>query len=102
MDDVGYKNSNSAYSCYECVPEIKQKAKHVFEKFDGIIEGEQWFNGDHMIFVQSGRASIAFTSEKVSELMATVTHTPRDTLDIIDSGKLVEVALALKSFIMQF
>ena len=102
VDDVGYKKGNSAYSYYECTDDIKQKANDVFGNFDGIVEGESWFNGDHMIFVQSGKASIAFTAEKVSELMATVTHTLQDTPDIIDTAKLVEVALALKSLIMQF
>ena len=102
IDDVGYKKGNSAYSYYECTGDIKQKANNVFGDFDGIVEGESWFNGDHMVFVQGGKASIAFTAEKVSELMATVTHTLQDTPDIIDSAKLVEVALALKSLIMQF
>jgi hypothetical protein len=34
-------------------------------------------------------------------LMATVTHSPKDTPDIIDCGKLVELAHALHSFITQ-
>ncbi|NIM11355.1 MAG: M28 family peptidase [Candidatus Aminicenantes bacterium] len=102
VDDVGYRKGNSAYSYYECPDDIKQKANTTFNDFDGIIEGEPWFKGDHMIFAQRGKAAIAFTSEKISELMANVTHTSRDIPDIIDSLKLVEVALALKNFIMQF
>ena len=102
VDDVGYRKGNSAYSYYECPDDIKQKASTTFNDFDGIVEGEPWFNGDHMIFVQRGKAAIAFTSEKISELMANVTHTWRDIPDIIDSLKLVEAALALKNFIIQF
>jgi aminopeptidase YwaD len=60
-------------------------------------EAEQWFNGDHMIFVQKGVSSLAFTADKIPELMATVTHTPLDTPEIIDPSKLVELALALSS-----
>jgi len=41
VDDVGYKNGNSAYSCYQCSTGIRQKAKKAFESFDGIVEGEQ-------------------------------------------------------------
>jgi aminopeptidase YwaD len=52
-----------------------------------------------MIFVQKETPAIAFTAEKMGELMATVTHTARDTPDLIDSAKLVELALALRSFI---
>lgn len=102
VDDVGYKRGKSAYSYYACSDDIKQKANIAFSHFDGLIEGEPWFNGDHMIFVQKSKAAIAFTAEKVSELMMTITHTSQDTPDIIDDAKLVEVALALKSFIMQF
>jgi aminopeptidase YwaD len=101
IDDVGYKKGKSAFSFYECPDEIKQKAHVAFSHFDGIVEGKPWFNGDHMIFVQSSKAAIAFTAEKVSELMATVTHTSQDTPNIIDCGKLVEVAHALKSLILQ-
>ena len=102
IDDVGYKKGNSAYSYYECSDEIKQKATFTFSHLEGIIEGEPWFNGDHMIFVQNSKAAIAFTAERVSELMATVTHTAKDTPHIIDNAKLVNVAFALKNFIMQF
>ena len=62
-------------------------------------EGKQYSNGDHMIFVQNGVSSLAFTAEKMPELMATVTHTPLDTPEIIDPSKLVELALGLTSLI---
>jgi aminopeptidase YwaD len=101
VDDVGFRKGKTAYSCYECPSEIKHKVETSLRNFDGIVRGEQWFNGDHMIFVQRGVASIAFTAEYVSELMATVTHTSQDTPDIIDPEKLVEVATALKSLIEQ-
>jgi len=101
VDDVGYKQGKTAYSLYECPDEIKQKAHNIFGKYDGIMEGEPWFQGDHMIFVQNGKPAIAFTAEKVAELMATITHSPKDTPDLVDCGKLVEVAHALQSFITQ-
>ncbi len=102
VDDVGYIKGNSAFSFYECSEKIRQRAGVAFGQFDGIIEGNPWFNGDHMIFVQSGIAAIAFTAENVSELMATITHTSNDTPDIIDCAKLVEVARALESLVLQF
>ena len=102
IDDVGYKKGNSAYSFYDCPAEIKQRAEETFGDFEGIVAGEQWFNGDHMIFVQNGIGAIAFTAEELSELMATVTHTAEDRPDIINPKKLVDVALALKSLVQQF
>ena len=102
VDDVGYKQGKTAYSLYECPDEIKQKAHDIFGRYDGIMVGEMWYQGDHMIFVQNKKPAIAFTSEKVAELMATITHSPKDMPDIVDCGKLVELAHALKDFIQAF
>lgn len=102
VDDVGYKHGKTAYSLYECPDEIKQKAHNIFGNYDGIIAGEPWYQGDHMIFVQNKKPAIAFTAEKVAELMANITHSPKDTPDIVDCGKLVELAHALKDFIQAF
>jgi aminopeptidase YwaD len=102
VDDVGYKQGKTAYSLYDCPDEIKQKALSIFSKYKGIIAGEPWYQGDHMIFVQNQKPSIAFTSEKVTELMATITHSPQDTPDIVDCGKLVELAHALHDLVTSF
>jgi len=99
IDDVGYKKGRSAYSFYQCPPELQQKAEAIFQGFDGLVQGEPWFNGDHMIFVQSNVPALAFTAEEGAELMRTVTHTPLDTPELVDPAKLVEVAQALNSLI---
>ncbi|HEY94327.1 MAG TPA: Zn-dependent exopeptidase M28 [Dehalococcoidia bacterium] len=99
VDDVGYKEGKTAYSLYECPDETGRKAREIFGRYDGIMEGQSWYQGDHMIFIQNGKPAIAFTAEKVAELMATITHSPKDTPDIVDYGKLVELAEALHSFI---
>ena len=99
IDDVGYVHGKTAYSLYECPDEIEDKADAVLGSYDGIIRGEQWYQGDHMIFVQNGKAAVAITAERFPELMANVTHTPRDTPEIVDCDKLVEIADALQTFI---
>ncbi|HSV49181.1 MAG TPA: M28 family peptidase, partial [Candidatus Acidoferrales bacterium] len=102
IDDVGYFKGNTAYSFYDCSPEIQQKAKATFSKYYGLKEGEQWYQGDHMIFVQSQIPTMAITSDKVSELMATITHSPKDTPEIVDCDKLVELACALEGLVKTF
>ena len=102
VDDVGYIHGKTAYSFYECPENIQEKAETVFGGYGGLMKGDQWYQGDHMIFVQNRNAAIAVTAERFSELMATVTHTPRDTPEIVDCGKLVEVAHALRSLITRF
>ncbi len=99
VDDVGYKQGRSSYSFYECSPQLEKKAEDAFQRFDSLARGEQWFNGDHMIFVQSGVPSVAFTAECMPELMRTVTHTSSDTPDIVDCHKLVEVAESLNALV---
>jgi len=99
VDDVGYKKGRSSYSFYECPAQLEKKAKTVFQRFGGLIKGEPWFSGDHMIFVQSNVPAVAFTAEYMPELMRSVTHTSADTPDIVDCRKLVEVAESLNDLV---
>ncbi len=99
IDDVGYKIGRTAYSFYECPLSLEKKAEDVFLRFNSLASGEQWFNGDHMIFAQNQVPSMAFTSERMADLMKTVTHTSLDTPDLIDCYKLVEVAESLNALV---
>lgn len=99
IDDVGFKPGKSSYSFYECKSGFEEKVKNIFRKYEGLDHGEQWFNGDHMMFVQNQVPSIAITSEYTPELMKTVTHTSADTPDLIDVHKLVEIAMALNDVV---
>lgn len=102
IDDAGYKNGKTAYSLYECPDEISRLTRNVFPKYDGFMEGEQWYQSDHMIFVQHGRPAIAVASENIAELMATIAHTPKDTPDMVDCEKLVEATYALHYLVKSF
>lgn len=99
VDDVGYEEGRSSYSFYECPPGLERTARGVLRRFDGLVEGEPWFSGDHMIFVQQGIPAVAFTSEHMPVLMRTVTHTSADTPEIVDCQKLVEVAESLNALV---
>ncbi|MCG2820437.1 MAG: M28 family peptidase [Candidatus Atribacteria bacterium] len=102
LDDVGYIKGKTAFSMYECPDIISKKAHQIFSSFNGIVRGEEWFQGDHMIFVQKGIPAIAFTAEKMRDLMEKITHTQKDTSELVDCTKLVEIASALKEFIVDF
>lgn len=99
IDDIGYVEGKSAYSFYECPQKIEQAGREIFTRCPGITEGEPWYNGDHMVFVQKGVPAAAFAAEYMPELMREYTHTSRDTPDIVDCKKIVEVARALEQFI---
>lgn len=102
IDDVGYIKGKMAFSFYGCPAEIQQKAQAAFSKYPNLAEGEQWYQGDHMIFAQNQKPTIALTSSEVAELMSSITHSPRDTPEIIDYSKLVELAYALESLVTAF
>ncbi len=99
IDDAGYCEGKTAYSFYNCPSETERAAETVFQGFPGLERGEPWYNGDHMVFVQRGIPSIAFTSACMAELMRTVTHTPLDLPHLVDPGRLVELARALDTLI---
>lgn len=102
IDGVGYFKGKTAYSFYGCTAENQQKAQSALCNFSGLLEGEQWYQGDHMMFVQNQNPTIAFTSEKGRELMTTITHSPNDSPEIIDCDKLVELACALENLVTAF
>ncbi|UCF96935.1 MAG: M28 family peptidase [Spirochaetaceae bacterium] len=102
IDDVGYVEGRTAYSFIGCSDALRREAGEVFAGFEGITEGEPWYTGDHMIFVQKGIPALAFTAERMPELMKMVTHTQRDRPELIDCAKLVELARALDVLIRRW
>ena len=103
IDGAGYKEGKSAFSFFNLPDKIKQKADDVMKEYSGIVEGVQWPQGDHSIFVQYGRPAIAVSSKWFIDNIDNqeITHTPKDNIDIVDSNRIVELALAINSLIMK-
>jgi aminopeptidase YwaD len=103
IDGAGYHDGPSAFSFYGLPPEMEAQARSVFVRCAGLIEGPQWPQGDHSIFVQFGRPAIALSSAWFSDNIdrQDITHTPKDRFEIVDPGKLVELAQALAELIAQ-
>ncbi|MDW7740460.1 MAG: M28 family peptidase [Bacillota bacterium] len=101
IDGAGYLDGDSAFSFFTLPDEILQAARTVFSRYSGLCEGPEWYQGDHSIFIQQGRPAIAFTSRWFLDNMEsqTITHTPEDNLSIVDSGKLAEIAEAIRQLI---
>ena len=99
IDGAGYVEGKTAFSMYGLPPELETAARSVFGRLDGLIDGDQWYQGDHMMFVQGGRPALALTSEKALEMLSTVTHSAADTPELVDCRKLVEIAAALNALI---
>ena len=96
---MGYIKGKTAYSLYECPPEITALADEIFTRDEKFVAGEPWFQGDHAIFLMNRRPALALTSELVHELMTEFVHTEKDTPEMIDPEKVARTALRLKELI---
>ncbi|MCZ7552433.1 MAG: M28 family peptidase [Anaerolineales bacterium] len=103
IDGAGYKEGKAAFSFFNLPASLKSIADDVLAKYTGIVEGVQWPQGDHSIFVQQGCPAIAVSSQWLIEHMDNqeITHTPKDDIDVVDCRKVVEIAQALNWFIKQ-
>ena len=100
VDDVGYYKGKVAYSLYDCPSELASSIHRVFSIYEDLVEGEPWYQGDHGLFLMNQRPALAITSELLMELMAEITHTPKDTPEILDPARLVHVAAALRDLLL--
>jgi aminopeptidase YwaD len=71
----------------------------VFGVEPSLVSGPPWFQGDHAVFAMHGVPALAITSERAGDLMATVIHTPADTIDLVDPSGLVRLARAVHRLI---
>jgi aminopeptidase YwaD len=99
LDGVGYSKGKTAWSLYGCPPDLTQALDAGLSIYSGLCEGEPWYQGDHMMMVMHERPTLAFTSEQAMELLTTVIHTDRDTPALVDAGRLVELAYALREVV---
>ena len=99
LDGAGYHDGQTAYSLYGCPAKLKTLIHQRFAAHDEMTTGEQWYQGDHAIFYQNQVPVIAITSEQIMELTTKITHTDKDVPALVDTGKLVYIALALRDLI---
>ncbi len=102
IDYVGYRGSRIAYSFYECPETLEEKIRTSFNGEEGLVAGEQWMAGDHMIFVQNGVPALAFTSDNLREFMANIAHTEADTPENVDVEVLVDLAEIIADLVGKF
>ncbi|MEA3334434.1 MAG: M28 family peptidase [Chloroflexota bacterium] len=101
LDGVGYREGKTAYSLYDCSPELARYIHDSFAGFDSIAEGDKWYQSDHSLFLLKQRPALALTSDHFDALWREIAHTADDVPDIVDSGKLVDAAFALLDLILR-
>lgn len=102
IDGAGYCHNSTAISFYSCPPSVEEPLKAMLEDSAGIMEGAQWIQSDHGIFVMSGIPAIAITSDKFMDTLSVeITHTSNDKPEIVDCSKLVAISEFLERGIRQ-
>ena len=99
LDAPGYRQGPTAYSLYECPDAIAAAVRIAFAAFAELVEGEPWYQSDHMVFVQNQVPALAITSEGLMEIETAVAHTPQDRPELVDCAKLVTTASALRDLV---
>lgn len=84
MDAIGARDGRTAASMYGVSERGSELIGRVVRRHLTVVFGEEWYEGDHSIVAAQGRPAVALTSTSIRELCATVTHTDRDTLELVD------------------
>jgi aminopeptidase YwaD len=101
LDDVGYMRGQVAYSLYGVGDEASGRMRTVLGRHAGLVEGPPWYQGDHGLFLMNDCPALAMTTDRLAEVMAEITHSPRDTIDLVDPAKPALVARALNDLITE-
>jgi aminopeptidase YwaD len=100
MDGAGYNQGQTAYSMYDCPLEIAAAIERAFPPKKEFIEGEQWYQSDHSLFIMNNRPALAITSEQFMHLSTYITHTEKDHPRLVDPPNLVEIAQSLRDLLL--
>lgn len=84
MDAIGARGAGTAVSLYAVGKRGSELIHRVVRRHAGVSIGEAWYESDHSIVAGHGRPAVAMTSTSFRELCQTVTHTEKDTLELVD------------------
>ena len=101
IDGAGFSEGPTAFSLFNLPDNMHKTVNDIMLQFNGITEGIQWPQGDHSIFLQFGIPAIAVSSKWFIDNIngQEITHTPKDSVEIVDCYKLIEISQALNAFI---
>lgn len=89
IDGAGYIEGDTAFSFYGVPDEVHNTVQEIIAGYKDVSIGPEWPQGDHSIFVQYGVPAVAVSSMWLTTNMEnqSITHTSKDSPEIVDSGK---------------
>ncbi|HHV28127.1 M28 family metallopeptidase [Acetivibrio mesophilus] len=102
IDSPCHFKSKTAISSYNANEKLIYVLESQVLNFDEIIIGEEWYSGNHTMFVFDGIPCIAVTSSNLFDTVSTLAHTPMDTLDHVSPHLITSTADFLAEFVKSF
>jgi aminopeptidase YwaD len=99
IDGAGLRAAGTAYSLYGVSEDLADAVRGALADASRIDEGPAWFQSDHMVFAQRGVPAVAFTTEKLDDLLAEVAHSPHDVPAQVDVTLLTDLSAALAGLV---
>ena len=101
-DGIGLKDSKTAISMVGLPEEKKMRINRLIEEKEDFEMIDPWVEGDHMLFQMNQISTIALTSKNIFEIIDSVIHTEKDTLNLIDCTKVIEVVFFLEELVRKY
>lgn len=95
IDGVGYKGSENIFSFYNFNENIKNE---IITK-NKVLEGEQWYSGDHGIFAFQEKPCIAVTASNMFTELMKITHTQKDNISLVDLNLLKSLSRTIVNIV---
>ncbi len=92
MDAIGSRGASTAVSMYAVSERGSELIHRVVRRHGTVSLGEAWYESDHSIVAGHGRPAVAMTSTDFRRLCETVTHTDKDTLELVDPAIVADAA----------
>jgi aminopeptidase YwaD len=95
IDGVGHIGSKNMFSFFNFDENIKNNIINE----NNLLEGEQWYSGDHGMFVFQEIPCIAITASNMFTDLIKVTHTQKDKIEMVDINLLEKISETIVNII---
>jgi len=98
-DVAGYIHGKTSYCCFGCADSVREAVEAAFGDGTQYVPAEPWYQSDHAWFAMHGVPAVAVTSEKFMDLTTEITHTPADSIEKVDIGRIYGITCAMEELI---
>lgn len=99
IDGIGLSGYLSSIAYFSCPPDIEIRSEEARKKYTGVTRVDPWPQGDHMIFALKDIPAIAFSTSVDWVVIEKIIHTPSDTMDRLDIGRIMHTVDAIDAIV---